>query len=116
MSYDVHTAAVFGLFARREVFLALDLEEDFYALEGRCDQGHGDCGEEPGSGDLGYGELVVFYRGESADEVLAYVVAPEGHRDCDSPLSASVFPGLREKREGDKHIGVTPTNGALTPA
>jgi hypothetical protein len=33
--------------------LALDLQEDFYALEGRGDDGLGDGGEEASGADLG---------------------------------------------------------------
>jgi hypothetical protein len=48
LSHDVYAAAVFGFLAWSEGFLALDLEEHFYALEGGGDGCHGDGGEEAG--------------------------------------------------------------------
>lgn len=51
---DIDTARVAGLLAWLEL-LVLDLEDDFDALEGGGDGGHGDSGEETGGGDLGDG-------------------------------------------------------------
>lgn len=61
--------------------MALQLQLDLDALEGRGDGGHGDGGEETGGGDLGDGEARGGDLGEGADEVLADVVAPEGDGD-----------------------------------
>lgn len=58
----------------------MDLEEDFDALEGGGDEGHGDGGEEAGGGDLGDGEGCGggSLGGEGADEGFADVVALGG--------------------------------------
>lgn len=87
------------------------LEEDFDALEGSCDEGHWDCGEETGGGDLGDGKLVVFDGGEAPDEAFADVVAPEGDGDCWVVSSVGIVSGGE-----NLHIGVTPRRGAETPA
>ena len=55
--------------------MALDLEEDFHALEGCGDDCLGDGGEEAGGADLGDGELAVFDGGEGLDELFADAVA-----------------------------------------
>lgn len=56
LANNVGAAGVAGFLAGAEGSLALDLEEDFDALEGGGDEGHGDGGEEAGGGDLGDGE------------------------------------------------------------
>lgn len=81
LAHDVDAAGVLWLLARRELFLALDLQEDFDALEGRRDQRHGDRGEEACCADLGGAELVVLDCGEGSDERFAHVVAPETDGD-----------------------------------
>ena len=55
--------------------MALDLEEDFDALEGGGDEGHGDGAEEAGEGDLR--DAVGGWGGgrEGVDEAFAHVVA-----------------------------------------
>jgi hypothetical protein len=63
------------------MFLALDLQQYFDALEGRRDGRHGDGGEEACGGDLCDREAVVFDGGEALDEAFADVVAPEGDSD-----------------------------------
>lgn len=75
LAHDVEAAGVAGLFAGGELFLALDLEEDFDALEGGGDESHGDGGEESGRGDLADAVLVVGYGREGLYEALAHVVA-----------------------------------------
>ena len=82
LAHDVEAAGVAGLFAGGEGFLALDLEEDFDALEGSGDEGHGDGGEEAGGGELGDGEGGGVGGGgggggggEGGDEVFADAVA-----------------------------------------
>jgi hypothetical protein len=53
-------------------FLALDLEEHFYAFHGRGDDSHGDGGEGARGGDLANRELGVGgHVGEAADETFA---------------------------------------------
>jgi len=61
--------------------LALDLEEDFDALEGGGYEGLRDGGEETGGGELADGEAGGGDGGEGADEAFAEVVAPEGYGD-----------------------------------
>lgn len=77
MADDVEAVCVAGFFPGGEGFLALDLEEDFDALEGGGDEGHGDGGEEAGGGDLGDGEGGVGggLGGEATDEGFADVIA-----------------------------------------
>ena len=76
---DVEAAAVFWLLAGFERLLALDLEDDFDALKGGGDCGHGDGGEETCCGDLGDGEAVGGGDGgDGGDDLFADVVAPEG--------------------------------------
>ena len=83
LAHDVGAAGVFGLFAWRELLLALDLQDDLDALEGGGDGCHGDGGEEAGGGDLADGEGAVGGDGAGrADDVFAEVVAPEGDGDC----------------------------------
>lgn len=99
---DVDAARIAGFLARLEL-LVLDLQDDFDTLEGGGDGGHGDGGEETGGGDLGDGEGAVGggYGGDGADEVLAYVVAPEGDGDWNflsiiSKRSISLGQGVME--------------------
>jgi hypothetical protein len=53
----------------------LDLEEDFYALKGCGNEGHGNSGEEPGGRNLGNGVLrgvvLDLNFGKAADERLS---------------------------------------------
>ena len=90
---DVEGTGVLGLFAGGEGLLALDLEDDFDALEGGGDEGHGDGGEEAGGGDLADGEGGVGggCGGEVADEGLAEVVTPEGDSDFEFGVLAGSF-------------------------
>jgi len=81
LPHHVHLARVFWLLAWREGFLALDLEEDFDALEGGGYEGLRDGGEETGGGELADGEAGGGDGGEGADEAFAEVVAPEGYGD-----------------------------------
>ena len=53
LAHDVGAARVFGLLAGAQLFLALQLQEHFHALEGCGDDGHGDGGEEACGTDLG---------------------------------------------------------------
>ena len=83
LAHDVHAARVLGLFAGRELLLALDLQDHLDALKGGGDGGHGDGGEEAGGGDLGDGEVAVGGDGGGgAHDLLAKVVAPEGDGNC----------------------------------
>ena len=82
LTHHVDAAAVLGLLAGRELLLALDLQDDLYALEGGRDGGHGYGGEEAGGGDLGDGQAVGGHGGKVANELLAEIVAPEGDGDC----------------------------------
>lgn len=106
LAHDVEAAAVLGLLARRELLLALDLEQDLDALEGRGDERHGDGGEEAGGRGLGDGELVVVDGRHGRDELLADVVTPERHgehgrdahqgrRDTGIEAPSQAFPGNR---------------------
>lgn len=90
LAHDVQAAAVLWLLAGRELLLALDLQDDLDALEGGGDGRHGDGGEEAGGGELAGGQAVGPNGRDAADDLLAEIVAPEGHGDCDfAPLVSS---------------------------
>lgn len=78
---DVAGAAVLGLLAGRELLLALDLQNNLDALEGGRDGRHGDGREEAGGRGLGDGEAVGADGADARDDLLAEIVAPEGHGD-----------------------------------
>lgn len=78
---DVEAAAVLGLLAGGELLLALNLEDDLDALKGGGDHGHGDGGEEARGRDLADGVALGGDGRDGADDLLAEVVAPEGHGD-----------------------------------
>lgn len=78
---DVAGAAVLGLLARCELLLALDLQNNLDALKGGRDGRHGDGREETGGRDLGDGEAVGADGADVGDDLLAEIVAPEGHSD-----------------------------------
>lgn len=88
LAHDVEAAVVLGLFAGGELLLALDLEDDLDALKGGGDGGHGDGGEEAGGGELAGREAVGADGRGGADDLLAEIVAPEGHGDWNGVLLA----------------------------
>lgn len=110
----------------------MDLQNDLHALEGGGDGGHGDSGEEAGGGDLGDGEGAIGRSngGDGSDEVFAEVITPEGDGDYfffaqivskemmnwEAKDGGSGVTNRGMIRNTNVHIGVTPTNGALTPA
>lgn len=131
LTHDVDAARVFGLLAGGELLLALDLKQDFDALEGSGDERHGDSAEEAGGRDLGDGEGVVFDGGEGGYELLADIIAPEGDGDWNRTVHVSrrkvyFSRGDRWKQERNKlthgrhthqrsrHAGVQATSQALT--
>lgn len=81
LAHDVETTVVLGLFAGRELLLALDLEDDLDALEGGGNGGHGNGGEETGGGELAGREATGADGRGCADDLLAEIVAPEGDGD-----------------------------------
>jgi hypothetical protein len=95
---DVDATGVAGFLAGGERLLALDLEEDFDALEGGGDEGHGDGGEEAGGGDLGDGEGGGGggLGGEGADEGFADVVALGGGEGGLEWMGRALGEGYRE--------------------
>ena len=110
------------------------MEKDFYAFEGCGYDGHGDSGEETGSGGLGDCEvgLGICLGGECSDELLTNIIAlgtdsvnawrwkvenayPEADSDCKRKRQ-SWGNELELLELSFSHIGVTPTSGAETPA
>ncbi len=85
MSHDIYAAGVFGFFAWSELFLALDLKQDFDALKRGGDERHGDGGEEARGADLADAVLrdsvLVGNRREVLDKGFADAVAPEGDHE-----------------------------------
>lgn len=98
LAHDVEAAAVLWLLAGRELLLALDLQDDLDALKGGGDGRHGDGGEEAGGGELAGGQAFGPNGRDAADDLLAEIVAPEGHGDCGfAPLVSSHMSHLTHK-------------------
>lgn len=102
---DVYVVVVFWFFFGGELFLILNLEDDFDVFKGGGNGGYGDGGEEIGGGNLGNGEVVIWVDGRGGvDDVFVEVVVLEGDGDCLS--SKLVFVFLRKKMKGNIYIWV----------